>query len=50
MSLYEPEIKTVHLDRPFVYAIIDTETQMPIFLGVESVEEYECDSIMKKVV
>ena len=40
MSLYEPEIKTVHLDRPFVYAIIDTETQMPIFLGVtESVEE-----------
>lgn len=40
MSLYEPEIKTVHLDRPFVYAIIDTETQMSIFLGVtESVEE-----------
>ena len=39
-ALYEPEIKTVHLDRPFVYAIIDTETQMPIFLGVtESVEE-----------
>ena len=33
-------LKTVHLDRPFVYAIIDTETQMPIFLGVtESVEE-----------
>ena len=39
-ALYEPEIKTVHLDRPFVYAVIDTETQMPIFLGVtESVEE-----------
>ena len=39
-ALYEPEIKTVHLDRPFLYAIIDTETQMPIFLGVtESVEE-----------
>lgn len=38
-ALYEPEIKTVHLDRPFVYAVIDTETQMPIFLGVtESVE------------
>ena len=40
MSLYEPELKTVHLDRPFVYAIIDTETQIPIFLGVtESVED-----------
>ncbi len=26
--------KTVTLDRPFVYAIIDTETGLPIFLGV----------------
>ena len=33
-SLETPVVKTVHLDRPFVYAIIDNETQMPIFLGV----------------
>ena len=26
--------KTVILDRPFVYAIIDTQTGLPIFLGV----------------
>ena len=33
-SLETPVVKTVHLDRPFVYAIIDNETKMPIFLGV----------------
>ena len=33
-SLETPVVKTVHLDRPFVYAIIDNETQMPLFLGV----------------
>ena len=27
------DIKTVILDRPFVYAIVDTETGLPIFIG-----------------
>ena len=27
-------VKNVVLDRPFVYAIIDTQTGLPIFLGV----------------
>jgi serpin B len=27
------EIKSVTLDRPFVYAIVDTETGLPIFIG-----------------
>lgn len=27
------EPKTVILDRPFVYAIIDNETSLPLFLG-----------------
>jgi serpin B len=27
-------VKKVVLDRPFVYAIIDTQTGLPIFLGV----------------
>lgn len=32
-------VKTVILDRPFVYAIVDTQTGLPIFLGVcESVD------------
>ncbi|MGN0352531.1 MAG: serpin family protein [Roseburia sp.] len=30
----EPEIKEVILDRPFVYAIIEDETNLPVFLGV----------------
>ena len=30
---FEMPEKEVILDRPFVYAIIDTETNMPIFLG-----------------
>ncbi|BAK45132.1 serpin family protein [Eggerthella sp. YY7918] len=29
----EQETKVVHLDRPFVYAIIDLDTNVPIFLG-----------------
>ena len=29
-----PEMKEVILDRPFVYAIIDNETNIPIFIGV----------------
>lgn len=29
----QPEIKYVILDRPFVYAIVDTETGAPIFMG-----------------
>lgn len=31
-----PKPKVVHLDRPFVYAIIDSETHLPLFLGVVS--------------
>lgn len=27
------KIYTVTLDRPFVYAIVDTETALPLFLG-----------------
>ena len=30
------EIKAVRLDRPFVYAILDTETGVPIFAGLFS--------------
>jgi serpin B len=29
----EPEIKTVSLDRPFVYLLIDCETNLPLFIG-----------------
>lgn len=29
----EREVKVVHLDRPFIYAIIDCETNIPLFLG-----------------
>ena len=30
----EPEeIKTVYLDRPFVYLLIDCETNLPLFIG-----------------
>lgn len=29
----EPEWREVHLDRPFLYMIIDTETEMPVFIG-----------------
>lgn len=28
------EIKNVILNRPFVYAIIDNETNLPVFIGV----------------
>lgn len=28
------EIKTVYLDRPFVYLLIDRETNLPLFMGV----------------
>ena len=27
------EIKTVILDRPFVYMIVDTATNLPVFMG-----------------
>ena len=37
-SVYEPPesitIKKVYLNRPFVYAIIDTKTGIPLFLGI----------------
>lgn len=33
-SISKPIDKTVTLDRPFVYAIVDTQTGLPIFLGV----------------
>jgi len=40
-SLRPPEeIKTVYLDRPFIYMIIDCESSLPLFLGaVESIEK-----------
>jgi serpin B len=28
------EVKNVVLNRPFVYAIVDTETSLPVFIGV----------------
>jgi len=27
------DVKEVYLDRPFVYMIVDTETNLPIFIG-----------------
>lgn len=34
-AMVEPEeVKTVHLDRPFVYLLIDRETNLPLFMGV----------------
>ena len=30
----EEEIQQVYLDRPFVYLIVDTETDLPLFLGI----------------
>ncbi|NMB33553.1 MAG: hypothetical protein GX992_04860, partial [Clostridium sp.] len=33
-ALVDPEpVKVVHLDRPFLYMIIDCKTNMPIFIG-----------------
>lgn len=32
-AMMEQEIKTVHLDRPFLYMIIDCEENLPIFMG-----------------
>ena len=32
-SIEPPDIKEVYLDRPFVYAIIDRKTGVPVFLG-----------------
>lgn len=32
-AVIEDEVKKVVLDRPFIYAIIDTETNLPIFIG-----------------
>lgn len=29
----EEEIKTVYLDRPFVYMLIDCESELPLFIG-----------------
>ncbi len=31
----DPDVKTVRLDRPFLYMIIDTETNVPIFIGTQ---------------
>ncbi|MGN0166165.1 MAG: serpin family protein [Lachnospiraceae bacterium] len=33
-SIDEPEPKYVILDRPFVYMIIDNETNLPVFMGI----------------
>lgn len=36
-----PESKTVRLDRPFIYMIIDCETNQPIFMGtMQQVEPF----------
>lgn len=32
-SAYEPDYKTVRLDRPFVYAIVDNTAKLPVFIG-----------------
>lgn len=32
-AAYNPDIKTVTLDRPFIYAIVDMELGFPIFIG-----------------
>ena len=33
-SMIEPEeIKTVYLDRPFLYMLIDCEANLPVFIG-----------------
>lgn len=29
----EDEVKTVHLDRPFIYMLIDCENKLPVFMG-----------------
>ena len=34
MSLMEPY--SVCLNRPFVYMIVDTETNLPLFIGVQT--------------
>lgn len=33
-AMEAPEIKYVILDRPFIYAIVDMETGLPVFMGV----------------
>jgi len=30
------EVKTVRLDRPFVYAVVDNATGYPVFFGVQN--------------
>ena len=38
-AIEEPVVMTVHLDRPFLYMIIDCEQNVPVFIGtVETVE------------
>ena len=32
-AMYDPDAKTVMLDRPFVYAIVDNATKLPVFIG-----------------
>ncbi len=32
-AMVEPEFEEVYLNRPFAYAIVDTETETPVFLG-----------------
>jgi len=32
-SAYDPDSKSVTLDRPFVYAIVDNTTKLPVFIG-----------------
>ena len=33
-AMMEDEIRSVYLDRPFVYMIIDCESGVPVFMGI----------------
>jgi len=36
LAVVDPEIIEIHLNRPFVYGIIDMTTGLPVFLGVQN--------------
>ena len=39
--MMEDEIRSVYLDRPFVYMIIDCETKVPVFMGIQTQADRE---------
>ena len=48
-AMESPEAKTVHLNRPFIYMIIDCETNQPIFMGtMHYISPYICSLPMQK--